>query len=106
MQLRVASLNVWALPWPVGRDVAARMEAIGSRFEALGADVVALQEVWTEAARESLVDAGRRAGLSEIWHSESARAGGGLLVLTRLPIAGVHFERRLGDQAEGVPKLG
>ena len=62
VRLRVVTLNVWALPLGAARDVSARMAAIGSRLSELAADVVALQEVWTLEARDSLLSAGRRAG--------------------------------------------
>ena len=81
MRLRVATLNVWALPFGMARHSAARMQAIGSALPGLDVDVVAFQEVWTEEARRSLVEAGARAGLTEHWSNRGELAGGGLLAL-------------------------
>lgn len=91
MRLRVATLNVWALPGLLAPDVGARMQAIGGRLAALDLDVAAFQEVWTDAARHRLVAAGRAAGLVNDWHHKPS-FGGGLLVLTRLPIRSARFD--------------
>ncbi len=65
MRVRVATLNVWALPTFLGEDVAARMRAIGRRLPDLDLDAIAFQEVWIPDARATLVAAGRRAGLDQ-----------------------------------------
>jgi sphingomyelin phosphodiesterase 2 len=100
MRIRVATLNTWALPDPFGHRVRARMRAIGERLDALGADLVALQEVWRDDARSLLCEAGVRAGLPHSWWHSSSLVGGGLLVLSRWPIGSHHFER---FQLPGVP---
>jgi sphingomyelin phosphodiesterase 2 len=69
------------------------MEAIGRRFAPLDLDVMAFQEVWTADAREILLRAGRVAGLANTWHTDATFGGSGLLVLSRLPILDVHFQR-------------
>ncbi len=92
MRLRVASLNVWALPFGIARHSAARMEAIGSALPGLDVDVVAFQEVWTREARRSLVEAGARAGLTEHWSNRGELGASGLLVLTRLRITEARFD--------------
>jgi endonuclease/exonuclease/phosphatase family metal-dependent hydrolase len=91
MRLRVATLNVWALPEPLAPDVGARMRVIGERLAVLELDVAAFQEVWTADARRQLVAAGRKAGLIHAWHSKPS-FGGGLLVLSRLPIQAARFD--------------
>ena len=93
MQVRVATLNVWALPGPFGHRVRRRMKAIGAEFSSLDLDAIAFQEVWTAEARGILLRAGREAGLAHAWHNDTALGGSGLLVLSRLPIEAVHFER-------------
>ena len=89
--MRVATLNVWALPAPLASQVDARMRAIGERLAALALDVAAFQEVWTVPARHALVAAGARAGLVNAWHHKPS-FGGGLLVLSRLPIRSARFD--------------
>lgn len=93
MQLRIASLNVWALPEPLADDVLPRMRAIADRLSSLGLDAIAFQEVWTREACRALVSGGRRAGLVHAWHRDAGLGGSGLLVLSRQPFAEVRFER-------------
>jgi endonuclease/exonuclease/phosphatase family metal-dependent hydrolase len=93
MHIRIATLNAWALPGPLGRDVEERMAAIGGRLAQLALDAIAFQEVWTAEARELLLAAGRAAGLPHAWHKEAWLGGSGLVVLSRLPIASARFER-------------
>jgi len=105
MRIRIATLNVWALP-PIAPDVTERMTAIGRRLGGLGVDVMAFQEVWTSEARQILIGAGRKAGLANEWHNEAALGGSGLLVLSRLPIVDVHFEQfTLRGQPERLTQL-
>ncbi|MCP4007550.1 MAG: hypothetical protein GY725_25500 [bacterium] len=92
MQLRVLTLNVWGLPEPVSTDLAGRMRRIGEAFPRLDADVVALQEVWTQGAREQLAAAGQRAGYVHVWHRSAALGGSGLMLLSRLPLQNARFE--------------
>ena len=68
------------------------MTAIGERLAELPADVVAFQEVWTEGARDVLLQAGVAAGYVHHWYIEEAIGGSGLMVLSRLPILESHFE--------------
>jgi endonuclease/exonuclease/phosphatase family metal-dependent hydrolase len=90
MRIRVATLNVWGLPGPLSASLDARMREIGKRLRALDLDAIAFQEVWADDARHRLVAAGRKAGLAHAWHA-SAGFGGGLLVLSRLPIRSSRF---------------
>jgi endonuclease/exonuclease/phosphatase family metal-dependent hydrolase len=90
--LRLATLNVWGLPWPIAREGAARMDAIGARLPALELDWMLFQEVWTQGARLQLIEAGRRAGLVHAWHRDAALGGSGLLVLAREAFRDPHFE--------------
>ena len=92
MRLRVATLNVWAIPLIADR-IGPRMREIGLRLAALELDAIAFQEVWTPSARRRLVEAGRAAGLVNAWHRKRLIVGSGLLVLSRLPIEGADFDR-------------
>lgn len=93
MKIRVATLNVWALPEPFADRVGQRMQAIGEHLPDLDLDVMAFQEVWTPEARRRLCAAGHRCGLDHTWHNEASFGGSGLLVLSRLPVEAVRFER-------------
>ncbi len=93
MRVRVATLNVWALPTPFAPHVSARMREIGNLLPPLDLDVIAFQEVWTSDARDDLIAGGRKAGLSHVWHTDTSLGGSGLMVLSRLPIEQARFER-------------
>ena len=91
MKLRVASLNIWALPFGLAPGATGRINAIAQRLPSVNADVIGLQEVWTPIARQTLVDGGRQAGFKAIWHRPMSFGGSGLLVLSKLPILESHF---------------
>lgn len=91
MQLRVATLNTWALPWPLAKTPSARVRAIGQELSRLDLDAIGFQEVWTPKARRLLIEAGRSAGLLQAWHPQSTLQGG-LLLLSRHPIRSAGFE--------------
>ena len=100
-RLRILSLNTWGIVWPIGKDVIPRAQAIGRRFNNLNLDVVALQEVWSEKARDVFREAGAQAGLVDHWSPTSPSEGGGLLVLSRLPIKRSRF---IPFQLAGIPE--
>jgi len=96
MPLRIATLNVWATPAPLARDVSFRIDAIGEKLPDYHLDAIAFQEVWTSEACRRLVRAGRRAGLEYAWAGRGrgwaqGTLRGGLLVLSRLPIEDPRF---------------
>lgn len=93
MQLRILTLNAWALPAPLSRLPEARMTEVGLRLRDLDVDVAAFQEVWTRGSRRALRAACAQAGLVHAWSSHATIGGSGLFVLSRLPIASAHFER-------------
>ena len=101
MQIRVLTLNVWALPLGIARHNQERMRAIGRKLRALDAHVVALQEVWTTEARDQLRQAAEAAGYSEIWHRRPAFGGSGLMVMSRLPARDIRF---VPFELEGLPQ--
>jgi endonuclease/exonuclease/phosphatase family metal-dependent hydrolase len=92
VRLRVASLNVWALPFGLAPDTPERMRRIGDGFAGDPADVWALQEVWTEDAQHELSEAARRAGYAHVWHPDEGRGGSGLFLASRLPLGDVQLE--------------
>jgi endonuclease/exonuclease/phosphatase family metal-dependent hydrolase len=89
--LRILTLNVWGLPWPVGTHVPARIAAIGDALPSLAPDVAAFQEAWTADTRIALAQAGRRAGLAHAFPDPSGPRQGGLLVLSRDPLRDARF---------------
>jgi endonuclease/exonuclease/phosphatase family metal-dependent hydrolase len=88
----VATLNAWGLPWDLARHTLRRMRAIREGLAGLGADLVALQEVWSAEARQVLLEGALRAGWGWRWHNRAELGGSGLLVLSRLPIAEARFD--------------
>jgi len=86
MQLRLLSLNVWGLPWPISRVPDERIRRIARQLPALELDAVGFQEAWSADARAVLVQGGHQAGLPYAWHRDEALGNGGILVLSRWPI--------------------
>ena len=91
--IRCATLNVWALPTPFGHAVAPRLRAIADELQRLEVDVVAFQEVWTQAARRQLERAGAACGLAHAWAAGGSFGGAGLLLLSRWPLSGPRLSR-------------
>ena len=55
--LRVATLNMWGIPF-ISKDISARFSALAERLNAdKRIDVIALQEMWSDKARKKLLDA-------------------------------------------------
>ncbi|MFT5349575.1 MAG: endonuclease/exonuclease/phosphatase family metal-dependent hydrolase [Planctomycetota bacterium] len=93
MRFNVGTLNARALPEPWSKSVRARMYAIGRRLPALGLDVMAFQEVYSPDAKEILTRAASDAGFSYQWDAgQQMSLGGGLLIVSRLPIEQRYFE--------------
>jgi endonuclease/exonuclease/phosphatase family metal-dependent hydrolase len=86
VKLRILTLNVWGLPWPVGTLVAERMAAIGDALSGLAPDVAVFQEAWTADTRIALARAGSSAGLDHAFPEPGGPRQGGLLVLSRHPL--------------------
>ncbi len=82
--LTVASYNAWLLPL-ASTDLRARTEAMGPALNAIGADVICLQEVWDEQAANAV-----RISLNERL-PHGIIAGGGLTTLSRWPILATRF---------------
>ena len=91
MQFRAVTLNVWGLPFGLARETPGRMRAIGNHFQALEADLIALQEVWTADSREILLDAAHEAGFPQTWHRPQNFGGSGLFLASRWPLESVIF---------------
>ncbi len=101
MRLRIATLNVWGLPFGLARDLPERRRAIGAALGDLDVDACAFQEVWTPATLQALRGAARGAGLVHAWPAEGDAAPGGLLVVSRIPLAAARFE---AYRARGLPE--
>jgi len=103
MRLRLLTLNTWGLPFGLARDLPRRTEALGATFAESGADVIALQEVWTARARSHLVAAAAEAGYGHAFFVDRPRGNAGLVVLSRWPFTrgeAAHF--RVRGRAERV----
>ena len=92
-RLRTVSLNVWALPI-VSKDTPARLAAIVRRLVELDADIVGIQEVWLEEARQRIIaDAREASALQHHYYFKAGIKESGLLILSRFPIREVGFHR-------------
>jgi endonuclease/exonuclease/phosphatase family metal-dependent hydrolase len=89
--LRLGTFNVWGLPKPFGDDLSARTRAIVRRLPDLDLDVLLLQETWTDEIRDALHRAGEQAGFDVALASRES--GGGLMVMSRLPVVHNRFEK-------------
>lgn len=98
---RVLSLNVWGVPTAMAR--AERMAAIGRQVSTMDLDVVALQEVFDQADRETLLAHIDRAALPYDYYFASGLVGSGLMILARHPIVDASFHRyRLSSRPERI----
>ena len=91
MELRYGTFNVWGLPEAFADDVSSRMRGIAARLLDVDLDLLLIQEAWTEEVRDTLREAGLRAGFEVAEASEAP--GGGLITLSRIPIASSRFEQ-------------
>jgi len=91
VRLRILTLNVWGLPWPVGTLVPERIAAIGDALSGLAPDVAAFQEAWTADTRIALARAGSSVGLVHAFPDPGGARQGGLLVLSRHPLREPRF---------------
>ncbi|MDG2048784.1 MAG: endonuclease/exonuclease/phosphatase family protein, partial [Myxococcota bacterium] len=83
------------------RETPERMRAIGAQLGPLGADLIALQEIWTASSRTILLRAAKAAGFPHTWHRPQSFGGSGLLLLSRWPIRQAVFTP---FQAAGLPQ--
>lgn len=81
--VRLLTLNAWGVP--TARDLAERFDALPGALLALRPDVICLQEVWLARHRDALL-----AALGAGWRAAEPHQGG-LLVLSRLPLAEARF---------------
>lgn len=83
--LRIVTLNVWGVPG--ARDADHRLDRLPAALKSLDADVLCLQEVWLKSWRRRIAEALAPA------YTAAEPAGGGLLVLSRLPLRDAVFKR-------------
>lgn len=79
--VRIASFNVWGLPWPITPRRTARLTAIDTWLAEEGFDLVALQEAWR----------GARPLLSSRVRYPSTHRDSGLALYSRLPVEELGF---------------
>jgi endonuclease/exonuclease/phosphatase family metal-dependent hydrolase len=82
--VRVATFNAWLIPL-VAEDRPARLARLPGALRALDLDVVCLQEVWLPADRRAI-----REALKDVY-PHAVLAGGGLMMLSKLPVARSRF---------------
>jgi len=100
-QIRIQTLNVFGLPWPLAPDVEPRCQRIARQIASENADVVALQEAWGEDASAPFA--------MPYHHRASCRqpaclyGSSGLMTLSRHPIR--RAETRFFDAGEGIETI-
>jgi len=101
--LRIVTLNLWGIPLNLSADREHRFRAFGDVLPRLQADLVSLQEVWTENDEKFIISRAAAAGLSYAHYFRSGAFGSGLLVLSRYPIQEVLFHQfRLKGKPEKI----
>ncbi|MBL9077851.1 MAG: endonuclease/exonuclease/phosphatase family protein [Planctomycetes bacterium] len=99
--LRLRTLNVFALPWPLAPAAESRCARIADSLRDGGVDVLALQEVWTEAAAAAFARIGYHRACPA---GETGLVGGtGLLTLSLHPVRSA--ELRHFSAAAGVERV-
>ena len=99
--VRVQTLNLFGLPWPLAPDVEARCRCIASRLAGQSVDVIVLQEAWGEEASApfALPELHRASCCSPACLLGST----GLMTLSRHAIR--HAENRVFQAEEGIERV-
>lgn len=96
--IKVMTFNAWLMPsyLKVSQDSVLRRSQMPASFEASGADIIALQEVWTRDDQDFLISEMSKRGYpysarvssGEYWYMRFAKGflGNGLLILSRYEI--------------------
>jgi sphingomyelin phosphodiesterase 2 len=100
-RLIVASLNTRGTPL-AGTRRSERSQCVGEMFESSAVDAVCLQEVHTRAHLRSLIR-NMPSFRFAAFGAGAAGPAGGLVVLSRLPIAGFSYRRLPGSPSRGLP---
>lgn len=88
--MRVVSLNTWQLPF-IAKDRQSRLLRLPGVLRDSGADIIALQEMWSNKERDALI-ATLAADYPHVAFAKGARGllrgrfGNGLIVLSRFPL--------------------
>lgn len=90
--LRVLTLNVWALP-KVSKEKDLRIQEVAKRLSSGEFDIVSLQEIWGEGDRTKVIDIAAEGGLKYSHYFRSGTIGSGILVLSRYPILKLSYHR-------------
>jgi endonuclease/exonuclease/phosphatase family metal-dependent hydrolase len=83
--VRVVSYNVWGLPLAFAQDTESRVARLPDALRSFDPDVICLQEVWVPAHRAQVAAALAPA------YAAAKSVQGGLMVLSRLPLAEERF---------------
>jgi endonuclease/exonuclease/phosphatase family metal-dependent hydrolase len=101
IRMTVASLNIRGVP-VTGSRLAARCQAIAAEFDASEADVVCLQEVLTYYHLR-LLSKGLPSFRHVLFRRSALGPAGGVVTFSRLPAAGVRYQRFPRTLPAGVP---
>lgn len=106
--LKVLTYNVWMLDLPfklASRDIEARSEVIPTELAKTNADVIALQEVWSEKYKNQLIAGFQKAGYPYFYHEDLKSSfwlrgwlGNGLLFISKYPL---EIPEKLEDRVLG-----
>ena len=94
-QLKVLTYNVWMVPFVfelISRDIEARSAAIPAELAKTGADIIALQEVWSNEKKKSLSANFKKEGYPYSYYEDVPASwllrglfGNGLVVISKFP---------------------
>ncbi len=109
--LKVLTLNTWLLSvlgHPIGKDQEMRAEKIPQTIADLGADLIAMQEVWPNHYKESLTEEFARLGYPySFFNKRKIGMGNGLMIISKYPIISAELapifksHTRLDEQLAG-----
>lgn len=93
MQLKIISYNIWDLPLWFVRNRKARIERVANYLAQSGADIICIQEAWSQSGRKTLYRILGEAGYQHVSARERLVliGNGGLLIFSKFPILSKKF---------------
>ncbi len=90
-ELNILTLNTWGVPNSKDKDI--RAAALADYLSTCHHHIIALQEMWTPAAIDTVREGAIKGGLEHIHHFPSGIIGSGLMLLSRFPVEEIGFRR-------------